>query len=252
VYSAQASFFLLMSLVPIVVLLVFVLRLTPLTEDMLLETFSKFIMEESMQQVRSILDEFYRGSTAVASFSAISLIWLSGRGILGLSSGLNSIYHLREDRNYLLLRLRSSLYAFVLIFAFIVSLFILVFSLRLNDRALVIFPFLKISDKAPILLVALLGLVILTLIFTLLYVLLPNRKKKYTSQIYGAMFTTASWCVFTFFFILYLRYSQNLSLIYGSLLTIVMAMFWLYICIYLFFFGAEINAYIENADSFPF
>ena len=41
-------------------------------------------------------------------------------------------------------------------------------------------------------------------------------------------------------------------MIYGGLLTLVVALLWLYICMYLWFIGAELNAYLENKEIFEF
>ena len=41
-----------------------------------------------------------------------------------------------------------------------------------------------------------------------------------------------------------------MSVIYGGLVTLVVAMLWLYFCMYLWFIGAEINALLEDPESF--
>ncbi len=69
---------------------------------------------------------------------------------------------------------------------------------------------------------------------------------------YGAVFTTIAWTIYTFFYTLYLSVAKNLSIIYGGLVTLMVTMLWLYFGLYFFFFGAEINAWKENPDSFPF
>lgn len=40
------------------------------------------------------------------------------------------------------------------------------------------------------------------------------------------------------------------SVVYGSLTTLVVAMLWLYICMYLVFVGAEINEYLVSPELF--
>ena len=77
------------------------------------------------------------------------------------------------------------------------------------------------------------------------------REIKIKRQFPGALFSAVGWTGFSFFFSLYFKYSSRLSEIYGSLTTIVCVMLWLYVCMYIFLMGAEINLYVEqwNAGS---
>jgi membrane protein len=95
------------------------------------------------------------------------------------------------------------------------------------------------------------GLLFLTLIFNLLYSFLPSVHKTFRSQRYGAIFTTIAWIIFSFFFQLWVTLSKNLSILYGGLLTIIIALTWMYFLVYIFFLGAEINDFIENPNTFP-
>lgn len=252
VYSAQASFYLVMSLMPMLMMAAVVLKYTPFTEDVVLSALSTVLQADALEFVSSYVSEMYRGSSAVATFTLLVMFWTAGKGVMGLSKGLNTIYHQKEKRSYLFLRLRSSLYTVLLVFALVFSMVILVVMTRLNEYLGQHYPALQEHGTLLRYLTILCGLPLLTTVFLFLYMLLPCVKKKMRTQIWGAVFTTAAWCVFTELFLLYLKVSKNLSLVYGSLLTIMMAIMWLYWCLYLFFFGAELNAWIENPDSFPF
>ena len=54
------------------------------------------------------------------------------------------------------------------------------------------------------------------------------------------------WSVFSYFFSLYFELFPNFSNMYGSLTALIMLMLWLYICMNLVLYGAEINAYFEK------
>ncbi len=253
VYSAQASFFLIMSFVPMLMMGLMILRLTPiLTEEDILDTLSTIMNAEIMVQVEGIVGSLYHGSMAGMFLTALSLFWLSGRGVMGIEKGLNRIYRLKENRNYFYLRIRSSVYTLGILIAFMLSMLMIIYSVKAGDLMMRIFPFIHIHSRALRGVASLIALVMTTLIFNMLYTFLPNRIRKFRQQIYGAIFTTISWGLYSFFFVIYLNLAKNLSVIYGGLLTIVIAMMWLYYGIYLFFFGAEINAWVENPDSFPF
>ena len=68
--------------------------------------------------------------------------------------------------------------------------------------------------------------------------------------IVGAIFTTTSWYLISFFFSIYVDVFTEFSIIYGSLATITLIMMWLYAIIYAIFLGAEIN--VMTADKIDF
>ncbi|MCD7765655.1 MAG: YihY/virulence factor BrkB family protein [Lachnospiraceae bacterium] len=83
-----------------------------------------------------------------------------------------------------------------------------------------------------------------------MYSYLPGRRMRFSSQLPGAIFASISWSIFSFIFSMYLDYSTNMSVIYGSLTTLVVVMLWLYVCMYLWFIGAEINHYLMAPELF--
>lgn len=250
VYAAQASFYTIMSAIPILMLMFTLLKFTPLTQEMVMEVLGRIVNEDIMSRVQEIVGNVYHGSITLVSFAAVSLFWVSGKGILGLMNGLNNIHRLKENRNYFLLRIRASAYTVLMVVAFILAAAILVFGFRFQSYLSGLFPLLEKYQDILIYLQTLIALCLLMLIFTALYVFLPNRVKTFVSQFPGAVFATLSWCIFSYFFSIYLSYAKNMSVIYGGLVTLVVLMLWLYSCMYLWFIGAEINAYMENPDSF--
>ena len=250
VFSAQASFYLIMSAIPILMLMVTLLKFTPLTQEMVMDAMAEIVNQDVMSSVQEMINNVYDGSNTLVSFAAISVLWVAGKGILGLMNGLNNIHQLKENRTYFFLRLRASVYTVLLVVAFIVAAAILVFGFRFQEYMCELLPFLLRYQKILIYLQTLIALCLLAGIFTALYVFLPNRKKTFASQIPGAVFATLSWCVFSYGFSIYLGYAKNMSVIYGGLVTLVVAMLWLYFCMYLWFIGAEINALLEDPQSF--
>ena len=252
VYAAQAGYFIIMSAAPILFLMLTFLKYTPFTEDMILDTLALILNEDMMVTVRTLVRGLYHGSFRFFSLAAVSLFWVAGRCVVGLTKGLNCIHGVKENRNYLVLRARSSFYALFLVFAFIIALGCMVFGMHSLEFLSSILPFFDPDQYVVSVLLTLVALIVLTWIFNALYVFLPNRHVRFFSQIYGAVFTTISWCVFSMIFSIYLTVAQNLSILYGGLITIVMTLLWLYISMWLFFLGGEINAWMENSDGFPF
>ena len=93
---------------------------------------------------------------------------------------------------------------------------------------------------------ALLVFGVLFLVFLMLYKVLPNRKATFKSQIPGALIIAVAWSIFSYGFSFYFEIFPGFSNMYGNLATIIMVMVWLYICMNLLLYGAEINAYFEK------
>ena len=147
-------------------------------------------------------------------------------------------------------RFRCACYTVVMILALVVSLGILVFVYGIENYLLEKFPILMKYQDSMVVLPTGLALVILALLFAVLYTYLPNRKMAFIRQLPGAVFTSVAWAVFSYVFSIYLEYASNMSVLYGSLTTLVVVMLWLYFCMYLLFIGAEINQYLSAPELF--
>ncbi len=74
-----------------------------------------------------------------------------------------------------------------------------------------------------------------------LYYLIPNIKQRFISIAPGAAAVVALWLVAAHLFTLYLSNFDQVSLIYGSLGSVIAALIFFYICNIIFIFGAELN-----------
>ncbi len=249
-HSAEAAFFIIMSVFPILMLLLTLIQFTPLTQDQVLYALDEITPFEIRDIIEPTVSSLFNKSSAIVSWTAIAALWTAGKGMMGIADGLNSINQITERRNYLVTRLRAACYTVVLILALAVSLGILVFGysivdfLRENVRLLEQYP-------STIMLLPLgIAMVFLVFLFMVLYAFVPNRRLKFRRQFPGAVFTAVSWALFSYAFTIYLDFAVNMSVIYGSLTTLVVAMLWLYVCMYLLFMGAELNQYIAHPELF--
>ena len=152
---------------------------------------------------------------------------------------------------FLLLRIQAFFIKEVFMIRFysssiILSLVVLVFGNSIHQAAMVHMPFLAVITGMILRLKDVVSIAFLTLVFMLLYKFVPNRKAKLLSQAPGAVFSSVCWYLFSIGFSLYVTYTPGLSNMYGSLTTIILAMLWLYFCMYIILLGAEINSYFEE------
>ena len=93
----------------------------------------------------------------------------------------------------------------------------------------------------------------------MLYVVLPggfgipmgkeehiNFTKRVKSQMPGAAFASVAWLAISRLVLVYVDIFPNISIMYGSLAGIVIAMLWLYFCMYFLLLGAMVNYFLSK------
>ena len=247
VYAAQASFFIVLSSVPFIILLLTVLQFVPAVQQSdLLYLLSRLLPIEVQPLVYTIIGENYSKSSA----SSIVTLWSAARGMQGIERGLNRIIGCPKRRGYVISRLINSGYTIVFMAVCVISLALLVFGTVLQNLALRFLPFLRFLSPYLISLRSILSLIILAVFFTGLYTFLPYEKMRLKSQLPGAVFSTVCWILFSFAFSLYFKYFSRFSTMYGSLASVAVLMLWLYFCICILFMGAEINFHLSRMEHF--
>lgn len=246
-YAAQSSFFILVSFIPCIILLCTLIQYTPITEVMLLNAFEQIVPSQLTPLVSSIVNEiYYRSSAALISITAIVTLWVAGKAFLGIAEGLNSIYGITETRNYFIRRVKACIYTLVLLVVIVVCLGLLVFGNIIMNLTQETFPVFSVIIRQLLRHKTILVQCLLTLFFMFLYKYVPDRKSSLIRELPGALFAGIGWQVFSFVYSLYVNQSSGFMNMYGSLATIVFAMLWLYFCISIVFYGAEVNTFIEK------
>lgn len=247
VYAAQASFFIVLSFFPFIMILLTLIQLIPtISQADLLLVISRLFPQKVYPLVETIITDLYTTApAAILSVTTVVTIWSASRGMMGIERGLNRIYDCKKRRNYVISRLISSGYTVVFIAVCIVSLGLMVFGSALQRLLLKYIPIL--NNIAPYLLSlrALIALAILIVFFMALYTYLPYERQKLKNQLPGALFSTAGWLVCSYGFSIYFNHFKRFSYMYGSLAAVVILMLWLYFCICILFLGAEVNRHMK-------
>ncbi len=247
IYAAYAAYFWLLAIFPAVMLIISILQYTPVRPYDLRLLLEKVVPESLQALTDYMIDELFAvDSPAVLSISAVTALWMSSKGVLSLYRGLNRIYVARETRNAIFLRLRCLLATLTGILATV-----LLLTLHLAGQDLIAAlgedgSFLGVLLERLSRLKYVLTVLVLTLLFTVMYVAFPNRRVRFAASLPGAFTTAVLWVVFSQLFTVYVNHFGNYSLYYGSLSVIAMAMLWLYVCIYLFFCGGILNRMLEQ------
>lgn len=245
-YSAQAAYFLILSFIPFVLFLASLVKYTPLTYTLIQDAIISFLPESVHGVILSIVQEIFNRNSAVVPLTVLTALWAAGKGCQAMINGLNTIYHVKETRNWLSTRIRSVFYTLLFVLALVISLTLLVLGNRIQKYIMEYLPFVGRILGQILNARTFLVFIVLLCVFLFLYKMLPNRKATLKSQLPGALLTAMAWMVFSYFFSLYFTFFPNFSNMYGSLTAIIMIMLWLYVCMNIVLYGAEINAYYEK------
>ena len=246
-FSAQAAFFTIISFFPFVMFLLTMLQYLPITESTLLSMASKVVPQGVNSFVVSVISEIYdKASGTLISVTAITALWSASRGFLAIVRGLNSVYGIKETRNYFKLRFISAIYTLAFAVMLIITMALLVFG---NSLYLWIEQKIPVLNDLALLLISIRTtavLAILVLFFVIIYYAIPNRRTRFFKEIPGAVLTAAGWMGFSYLYSFYFEVMGNFSYMYGSLAAIVLLMLWLYACMYIMFIGAEVNVLLQE------
>ncbi|MBQ2801330.1 MAG: YihY/virulence factor BrkB family protein [Lachnospiraceae bacterium] len=240
-YAAKTAYFIMLSFIPILMLLFTLLQFTPLHKADVLSLFVGVFPSSIDPLVISIVDEIYGKSGTLISISAIIVLWTAGKGITAIIQGLNSVFDVKETRNYLVLRIYGAFYTVLMILAILLLLVLVVFGNKIQTNFLSNIPLIGSITGAILKKRYVISICLLVLIFAVIYHFMPNTRIRFKYQLPGAVFTAASWSAFSFGFSVYVDYFSNMSNMYGSLTTIIIVMLWLYMCMYIMLIGAVIN-----------
>ena len=225
IYAAYASFFIIISAIPFAMLLLSLVKffVPDYINTALMMNGVRALAPHSIYNfLHTIVEELMnRSSTAsIISVTAITTLWSASKGFWGLYQGLNNVHKPEKMPNYFYARILSVFYT--VIFIFILLLTIIVFAFGDAVQGL-------LNTHLPS-----------------VYKILPRKKITLRSQLPGALCAASGWMLFTYFYSIYIDNFSNYSYIYGSLTAVVLLMLWLFFCMNIFLYGAELNVLAED------
>ena len=247
-HAANAGYFIVLSVFPMLVLILSALRYTSLDAGDLLELLSGFLPQALMASAEKLIISTYaHTSTAVVSVSAAGALWSASRGIQGILMGLNAVCGVQEDRGYFRTRALSVGYTFAFLLLLLLTLVANVFTQALQQwleggtgLLLLLSRLLKLRF--------LLLLVLQTVLFCAMFTVLPNRKIRFSLSLPGALLASIGWMVFTELFSVYVEHFSGYSGIYGSVYAVALSMLWLYFCLSILFYGGALNRLLAGEN----
>ena len=242
VYASGTSFFFLMSIVPMLVLAGAMLPRLGIDQNIVINIASTIMPDAIVSFSQSMIIEAYSLSNTLLPITVIFLVYSCSGGMMGLMFGLNRVYDVNKDMSYIRIRALAMIYTLMLMGLITILLsFVIGGDGYLHSHIQTTSAFwLKVIYNLRYLIVFVSGVLILTL----MYKLIPRENQPLIEQAPGAVFTMSTWILFTKIFSMFVT-GDRYATIFGRFAVLIIAMMWLYWCIYIILIGGYINWYFR-------
>ena len=93
-------------------------------------------------------------------------------------------------------------------------------------------------------------MVVQSLLFTAMFMFLPNRRNRFWESLPGGLLASIGWLLFSNLYSVYVTHFPSYANIYGSVYAIAISMLWLYCCLEIIFFGGALNQLLMRLTAF--
>lgn len=253
--SAKLSFYLLLSLFPLLIFLIALFGLVLQEGPALLEALQRYLRAVAPASasglIERILVEVITGSGGLTiSLALVSAIWTASQGMVALLEGLHIAFHVRKARPWRKTFPIAMVLTVITLTLTTVALLLMMFGDRVSVALAHGSDLGRVAARAWLLLKwpVLVGFPLLA--FDLLYLYgsrLARRRWHWLTP--GAVLAVALWLAASFGFKLYLDVLDTFALTYGSIGAVIILLSWLYLSGTAILVGAEVNAAIEDAGA---
>ncbi|MBU3188782.1 YihY/virulence factor BrkB family protein [Clostridium bowmanii] len=241
--SAQMTYYLILAFFPFLLFLINLLSFTPLSSEILITNFNKFLPNETGALVKSVVVETLQSkSETLLIVGMIGSLWAASKGISAIIKCLNKAYDIEENRNFIKLNLIAIVSTIGIIIMIILSFFMIVFGQIIGNYVFGLIGATLLFNIIWSFLRYCIPLLTMFTTFSLIYRYVPNRKLKFNTVIKGTIFTTVGWVATSLLFSFYVNNFANYQKVYGSLGGIIALISWLYVSTLIILLGGELNA----------
>ena len=256
VYSGYTTFYFLMSVVPLLMLIISVINLLPwFSVEQVSTILSKIIPD--IPQIRrvllSVVINLNRQSGQLVSYLfALTSFWSGSHGVSAMMTGLEKINH--TDQKTVKNRIKAIFYT--VLYTLLIPSMLLFQGIRasLKNGVKALFSFLNITFNVAdmsghaitiIRLSEIVTLAMMILVIVLTFTYLPSGDRKIRSQLPGSIFTSILWILFTKAFGFFIQRFWRYSSVYGALAAVFLAAMWMKFIISILFYGASLNRALQ-------
>ncbi len=244
-HASSISYYTFLSLVPLLVICISLVSITGIDEETIIAFFKQFIPDVFYDLLEAIIDDAYKQSGIAFSLSSITLLWSASKGARALRVGLNAAYAKKEERSAPQL-VAISFAAILVLGVLIAALLYLVFGDSILQFLISLIPNLQDHDDVMSFLYFVIIFVAAIFAIAACYAFLPVGKRRLLTQLPGAICATIACGLLSFGFKIYVENFSNYTVVYGSIATVAMLLFWMYLTFYILLVGGFINYYLQK------
>jgi membrane protein len=251
--SAMLSFYFLLAMFPLLILLIALLGLLlesgPVLQETLHQYLAAVIPDSTSKLIDTTLGEISGGPDPLTLSTALVFTWwAASQGMLAIMDSLNVAYEVEESRPWWKKYFVASALTIVWLALLACALLFLIYGNRISE--------LMASQSGYSGFIAglwpffswLLVLAFVVMAFNLLYVYAPNVKhREWHWLMPGTVAGVALWLLASYGFQLYLEFFNRFSITYGSIGAVIILLLWLYLSGIAILVGGEVNSEIEKA-----
>jgi membrane protein len=256
--SAQVAFYFSFALFPLLYFLVSVFGILLTSSDELRKELFSYLHQimpfSVFSLVRKTIDEIAVSSTGSKALIGLAIaLWSTSAGVDALRTSLNSIYEIKETRNFVWTKFQSLIFTFIVAIITVAMLAVVFYGWQLFG---ILLDKLGFEITSPFVLIGIQWVSILLLMLfacEIIFNLLPNFEKghKWIWITYGSIVAIVLWLVLTTGFRIYLGYFDTYDKTYGSLGAVIILMLWLYLTAMALMGGGAINAILLDMRDAP-
>ena len=244
ILPGQISFFVILSLIPFVSLMLMLVTKLSISFDGVTSFITHYIPTGFANVILSFLESQKVGTLDVLFI--ITAIYIASKATHSIIIASTEIYG-GKQRNFLRTRIKAIIMLIILVVLVLSVLVILTLGSRvlwyIKESNGNIHPYVYTAYQ-----VIKWPFVFFMIFFTVkvIYTLAPNGQIPSRSVNKGALMTTTVWVITTYIFSFYVTNIANYSKLYGNLSNLIILMIWIYWSCYIFVLGMTMNKYKFN------
>ena len=244
-FAAQLSFYFLLSIVPILILISQILSMIfkQDLEDAVGWLMDYFGNSPMAQQIEGLVLGSGSGSGAMSIVFVVVAIWAASRAQFSLMRITNFTFTEGQStgRGFIWDRIRAMKTMAMILIIIIFAIVVLMYGNVILKLALKVFGKEAAAGQIWLILRWPIAIVLYFFMISYIYYVLPSEKVKYKDIIPGSVFAAVGLLLVTAIYSKYVASVANYNVLYGSLATIVALLFWFYFLAWVLGLGVLFN-----------
>lgn len=241
--SAVITYYMLLSLFPLIIALGNVLTLFKINPDTILAYLNVIIPDTLQGTTDSIISNLLTGgSGGMFSISAIGLIWAASKGIGYIQKCMDKVYGVEPQNNFILKRGLGLVVVMALLLLMVLFVIVLSVGQVVLNALAETFPLAETLNtyfnnfKWPV------SVVVVFVVLLLAYMFIPHVKLRLRDVWPGTLLGVVGILLLTQLFSIYVRFAANSLNSYDVLVTFVLLMLWMNFSAIIILCGSVLNA----------